>query len=92
MINRIDAIFENGVFRPDEPVNIPNGQRVSLRVESELNPVDDLGDVADLLDAEFTKSCRQQAGRVPSLEEVRTALSVFKGSVSDLILEERDER
>jgi predicted DNA-binding antitoxin AbrB/MazE fold protein len=33
MSHRIDAIYENGVFRPDVPVNIPNGQRVSLDVE-----------------------------------------------------------
>jgi predicted DNA-binding antitoxin AbrB/MazE fold protein len=33
MSERIDAIFENGVFRPEVPVNIPNGERVSLDVE-----------------------------------------------------------
>ena len=33
MSHRIDAIFENGVFRPEVPVNIPNGERVSLDVE-----------------------------------------------------------
>jgi predicted DNA-binding antitoxin AbrB/MazE fold protein len=33
MSERIDAIFENGVFRPEVRVNIPNGERVSLDVE-----------------------------------------------------------
>ncbi len=33
MSHRIDAIFENGVFRPEVPVNIPNGERVSLDIE-----------------------------------------------------------
>jgi predicted DNA-binding antitoxin AbrB/MazE fold protein len=33
MSERIDAIFENGVFRPEVPVNIPNGERVSLDIE-----------------------------------------------------------
>jgi predicted DNA-binding antitoxin AbrB/MazE fold protein len=33
MSERIDAIFENGVFRPEVPVNIPNGERVLLDVE-----------------------------------------------------------
>lgn len=92
MSQRIDAIFENGVFRPEEPVNIANGQLVSLNVEPRAAADDDLSDLADLLDTEFIESCRRQAGPVPSLEEVRSALSTFKGSVSDLIAEERDER
>ncbi len=33
MSGRIDAIFENGVFRPEVPVNIANGERVSLDIE-----------------------------------------------------------
>ena len=33
MSHRIDATFENGVFRPEVPVNIPNGERVSLDVQ-----------------------------------------------------------
>jgi predicted DNA-binding antitoxin AbrB/MazE fold protein/predicted nucleic acid-binding protein len=48
MSQHIDAIFENGVFRPEAPVNIPDGQRVCLNVESKAAPADDLSDVADL--------------------------------------------
>lgn len=92
MSQRIDAIFENGVFRPEAPVYIPNGERVSLHVESKGAAADDLSDVADLLDAEFMASCRERAGQAPSLEEVRKALSAVKGSVADLISVERDER
>ena len=92
MSQRIDAIFENGVFRPEVPVNITNGQRVSLDVETKSAPTDDLGDVADLLDLEFIKACRQNAQSAPSLDEVRKLLSTFDGSLSDRISEERDER
>jgi predicted DNA-binding antitoxin AbrB/MazE fold protein len=92
MSERIDAIFENGVFRPEVPVNITNGQRVSLDVETKSAPADDLGDVADLLDVEFIESCRQNAQPAPSLDEVRKLLSAFDGSLSDRISEERDER
>jgi len=92
MSQRIDAIFENGVFRPEVPVNIANGERVSLHVESQDMPTDDLSDVGDLLDAEFIESCRRHAGHAPSLEEVRKVLSVFQGSLADRICEERDER
>ena len=91
MSQRIDAIFENGVFRPEVPVNIANGERVSLNVEAKSIPTDDLGD-ADLLDAEFMESCRRRTGHAPSLEEVRKVLSAFTGSLADRISEERDER
>jgi predicted DNA-binding antitoxin AbrB/MazE fold protein len=92
MSQHIDAIFENGVFRPEVPVNIANGQRVSLNVESEAAPADDLMDVADLLDYEYTESCRERAERAPTLEEVRSVLSVFRGTLADRISEEREER
>jgi predicted DNA-binding antitoxin AbrB/MazE fold protein len=35
MTHDIDAIFDNGVFRPVEPVILPEGTRVHLRVEEE---------------------------------------------------------
>jgi predicted DNA-binding antitoxin AbrB/MazE fold protein len=92
MSERIDAIFENGVFRPEVPVNIANGERVSLDFETKSASTDDLDDVGDLLDVEFVELCRRNAGRVPSLEEVRKLLSAFEGSLSDRISEERDER
>jgi predicted DNA-binding antitoxin AbrB/MazE fold protein len=33
MIHDIDAIFDHGVFRPVEPVALPEGARVRLRIE-----------------------------------------------------------
>ena len=92
MSDRIDAIFENGVFRPEVPVNIPNGERVSLDVERQSAVEDDLADVQDLLDHEYIRKCKQNARPAPSLEEVREMLSVIKVSVSDIISQERDER
>jgi predicted DNA-binding antitoxin AbrB/MazE fold protein len=35
MTHNIDAIYDNGVFRPIEPVILPEGTRVHLRVEEE---------------------------------------------------------
>jgi len=92
MNQRIDAIFENGVFRPEAPLDIADGQRVLLNVEAKSVATDDLSDVQDLLDTEFMESCRQHVEHAPSLEEVRKLLSVFQGSLADRISEERDER
>lgn len=92
MSQQIAATFVNGVFRPEQPVQINEGQRVSLTVDTALPPADDLSDVRDLLDVEFTEACRKNAGKAPKLEAVRRSLSVYCGSISDLIVEERDER
>jgi predicted DNA-binding antitoxin AbrB/MazE fold protein len=35
MIHNIDAIYDHGVFRPVEPLTLPEGARVHLRVEEE---------------------------------------------------------
>jgi predicted DNA-binding antitoxin AbrB/MazE fold protein len=90
MIQRVDAIFENGVFRPEQPVHIANGQRVSLSIETPTEPTDDLSDIIDLLDVEFMESCRHDTA--PELGEVRAMLTAFEGSLADRISEERSER
>jgi predicted DNA-binding antitoxin AbrB/MazE fold protein len=92
MSERIDAIFENGVFRPEVPVNILNGQRVSLDVEKKSDTTDDLADVSDLLDVQYVDACRQNSHVAPSLADVQQRLSAFAGSLSDRIVEERNER
>ena len=92
MSQHIDAIYENGVFRPEQPVNIANGERVSLTVNPKPATTEALSDVLDLLDTEYFEVCRHKAGKAPSLEEIRKTLGAFKGSLSDLICEERDER
>jgi predicted DNA-binding antitoxin AbrB/MazE fold protein len=36
MVHNIDAIYDHGVFRPIEPLALPEGVRVRLRVEEEI--------------------------------------------------------
>jgi predicted DNA-binding antitoxin AbrB/MazE fold protein len=92
MTQRIDAIFENGVFRPEVPISIADGQRVSIDIEPKPGNEGDISDVGDLLDVEFTASCHQNPSQAPSLDEVRKVLSAFEGSLSDRIANERDQR
>ena len=92
MSQQVDAIYEDGVFRPERPVQMANGQRVRLTVDSAPPDKGDLSDVADLLDVEYTDACRQRAGQAPSLADTRTILGKFTGSLSNLICQERDER
>jgi predicted DNA-binding antitoxin AbrB/MazE fold protein len=37
MVHNIDAIYDQGVFRPVAPVSLPAGTRVHLRIEEEID-------------------------------------------------------
>lgn len=88
MSQTVDAIFENGVFRPQDPVDLANGERVSLIIAPKCDFAD-LSDVADLLDGAYLEACRRKPSEAPSLEDVRKSLQVFGGSLSDVICAER---
>jgi predicted DNA-binding antitoxin AbrB/MazE fold protein len=91
MIQRINATFENGVFRPSVPVNIAEGQNVSLAIEK-LGLQEELRDVEDLLDREFVESCRQNVGSVVPIPQLHKILEGFSGNLAESISAERDER
>src|SRR5260370_15354404 len=75
MTNPMEAIYENGVFRPLAPVSCHERERVLLTVES-------LGDAEEnLLDHEFLAYCETQADDSVPLEAVRLALSKIPGSL-----------
>ena len=89
MERHIEAIYENGVLRPLEPLDLVEQQRVRITVS------DNGGDpLADLLDTEFMAWCAQEAQKspAPGIEEVRRMLSKIQGSMADVIIAERDER
>lgn len=91
--NNIDAVFENGVFRPSEPVNIPEGKRVSLVVSPrDGDNSHDVSDVSDLLDCEFIESCQARVEIAPSVEEIRGMLKTITESLADRVASERDDR
>ena len=85
MGKQIDAIYENGVLRPLEPVDLEEHQQYSIdvvRAERD-EPV---------LDEEFIESCAPEDGQEVTIEEVRQALSSIPGSLSDDIRAEHDRR
>ncbi len=92
MNETIEAVFENGAFHPQVPVDLAEGERVALHIRRTNGSADDLSDIADLLDVEYLEDCRQNRDEAPSLDEVRSILSAFPGSLAERIIEERDER
>jgi predicted DNA-binding antitoxin AbrB/MazE fold protein len=86
MSKQIEAIYENGVLRPLEPLDLDEYQRVTITVADEGEGEEDLFDPA------FTRWCAEQSRNAPSLEEVRQALAKIRGSMADVVISERDER
>ena len=81
-----EAIYENGVLRPLEPLSLDEHQRVTITIAEES------GEGEDLFDPAFTQWCAEQSRDAPSLAEVRQALSKIQGSMADVVIAERDER
>jgi predicted DNA-binding antitoxin AbrB/MazE fold protein len=41
MVHSVDAIFENGVLKPVEPLNLAEHQRVRVTIVDQMTPEDD---------------------------------------------------
>lgn len=81
MTKRVEAIYENGVLRPLEPVNLPEHQRVTVTLHAPEE---------DWLDTEFMDSCAAEVKERVGLEEVRRILAKVPDSLAEAIVAERD--
>jgi predicted DNA-binding antitoxin AbrB/MazE fold protein len=86
MTTTVQSVYENGAFRPLEPVSCSEHERVIITVESAAAAEE------NLLDHQFLAYCETQADDSVSLETVRQALAKIPGSFSDDIRAERDKR
>ena len=59
----IHAVYENGVFRPKEPVNLPESVEVELRVVTSPSEETRLDAIYNLLEARFESGEADVAAR-----------------------------
>lgn len=86
----LEAVYENGLLRPLEPLSLREHQRVVVTV-SEVA----VGPAEPQLDREYLDSLKKHGagkGPKPSLQEVRRALAAIPGNLSDYIRAEREDR
>jgi predicted DNA-binding antitoxin AbrB/MazE fold protein len=83
MKQKIDAIYENGVLQPLEPLNLADHERVSVTVES--------AGVDGWIDRDAMEWARREGDPTIALEEVRGRLAKITGSLSELVIAERGE-
>ena len=82
---RVEAIYENGVLKPLEPLSLREKERVKVTISKPQTTEE------NLLDSEFIASCQKHTPGARSLEEVRRALVVIPESLTKDFDLERDE-
>ena len=88
MNRSIQAVYEKGVLRLLEPIDLQEHQRVSVVVLETLEEAT----VTEWLDMECPQEYAEFADQPPALEVVRDALSKIPGSLTDDFIAERNER
>jgi predicted DNA-binding antitoxin AbrB/MazE fold protein len=83
---QVDAIYENGVLKPLTPVDLAEHQRVVIMIG-----VED-GDEDDRDSEEYLPLAADDGDPSITWEQVHAALAGSKGSLSDEIIHQRDER
>jgi predicted DNA-binding antitoxin AbrB/MazE fold protein len=83
MFTEIEAIYENGVLRPLEPLALTENEHVKVTVARATDE--------DWLDADFMNACAADADPSITLEQVRGSLSKIRGSMDEAIQTDRGE-
>jgi len=87
---QVDAVYENGVLKPSQPLGLAEHEHVSVTViKITPSPGSPQLDIAYLenLQAELL-----HAGPAPGIEEVRRRLSKIPGSMAGDFIAERGDR
>jgi predicted DNA-binding antitoxin AbrB/MazE fold protein len=87
MVRDVEAIYEHGVLRPLVPLSLTESQRVRLTIS-------DVASARSQRDLNIVSRARAELAAmesVPTIEEVRDALSAIPGSVAEDVTAERGD-
>lgn len=92
MAMQVEAVYENGVLRPLEPIpGLVESERVMISIQDSASAGSEPDDV---FDHEMVREARARVAkleRIPTLEEVQKSMSSIPGSMSDFISQQRGE-
>jgi predicted DNA-binding antitoxin AbrB/MazE fold protein len=86
MEKTIQAVYEQGVLHPLEPLPLIERQQVTVTISDDIAAAP--GHPLLVSPEEWAEAANDDIG----LDEVRRALSTIRGSLSEAVLEERRER
>jgi len=90
MSMQVDAVYENGILKPLQPLDLAEHEHVVVTVTQAAEPLR-----FSQLDTEFLDGLRRKlagAEPAPGLEEVRRRLSKIPGSMAADFIAEREDR
>jgi predicted DNA-binding antitoxin AbrB/MazE fold protein len=87
MTRQVEAVYENGVLRPLEPLPFEDRQRVTVTVSDTKRSRGE-----NWRDVEYMEKAAAQFQEDVSLEEVRRRLSKIPGSLTADFIAEREDR
>ena len=90
MIKQVEAVYENGVLRPLEPVLLEEQQRVTVLITD--GPAASGQTYPDVQYMEAIRREVEAMGHIPSREEILEITSKDPASWADAISAEREER
>jgi predicted DNA-binding antitoxin AbrB/MazE fold protein len=90
MSRQVEAIYENGMLRPLEPLGLNEHQQVTVRImDSSEDPL------RPYLDLSYIESVKREVDAmdyVPSIEEVRAITSKDHTSWTEAVIADREDR
>jgi len=86
---RIKAVYEDGVLRPNEPLDLAEGEVVSLTIYVGGVPEDKEEDEDD---DEYIPLIAEEGDPNITWEQVHEALKSIPGSLADQIIRDREDR
>jgi predicted DNA-binding antitoxin AbrB/MazE fold protein len=86
MEKTVQAVYEDGVLRPLEPILLAERQEVTVTISDQGNIPHDHSLLAS------SDEWASAAGDQVSLDEVRRALASIRGSLSEAVIDERRDR
>jgi predicted DNA-binding antitoxin AbrB/MazE fold protein len=87
---QVDAVYQNGMLKPLQPLDLAENERVVVTITQEEN-----GAGVGQFDADFVQGLRRRLAGAepgPGLEEVRRRLSKIPGSMTADFIAEREDR
>ena len=87
MTRQLEAIFQGGMLRPLQPLNLLEDQKVVVTVATIPATNEE-----EFLDEEFHRYCESRADYSVTLEQVRSESASIPGSLADDIIADREER
>ena len=85
MSKTVPAIYERGLLRPLEPLDLEEHQRVTVTIAA--TPAGD-----EVIDSEYHRHLKEADLPEVSLDEVRRRLAKIPGSLTEDFTAEREER